>query len=583
MILDGDFERVVALEPETNGYHAAVVSEVRAGERYRFRLDGDRLRPDPASRSQPEGVHGPSEVVSPEFAWTDEAWTGLELADYVLYELHVGTFTSEGTFEAAIRELDRLVGLGVTAIEIMPVAQFPGERNWGYDGVYPFAVQSSYGGVSGLKALVNACHARRLAVVLDVVYNHLGPEGNYLRDFGPYFTDQYKTPWGEAVNFDGPGSDPVRAYFLANALRWQTEFHIDALRLDAVHAIKDFSAYPFLAELADATRRRAQSLGRRFNLIAESDLNDSRLVRPAGEGGFGLDATWSDDFHHAVHALLTGERDGYYADFGTLHHLAQAYRDGFTYSGQESVFRGRRHGNSPDGLAPWRFVVCGQNHDQVGNRALGERFTDLLDRDSLKLAAGLVLLSPYVPLIFMGEEYAEEAPFLYFVSHGDPDLVESVRRGRREEFWRFTWPGDVPDPQAEATFRRSKLTTTRAASGFGQTLHRFYQELLRWRRDSNALGCRSTHPAEVTVREAERVLMCRRVSATDEAFLVFHLGGTAASLRVPWPQGHWRKRVDSALELWDGPGSYLPDEIGAGGEGTHLFAPRSLVVYQRVS
>ena len=338
----------------------------------------------------------------------------------------------EGTFDGAIAQLDRLCDLGVTAVELMPVSQFSGARNWGYDGVYPFAVQASYGGALGLKRFVDECHARGLAVVLDVVYNHVGPEGNYLRDFGPYFTDQYRTPWGDALNFDGPGSDQVRDFFLANALMWQTDFHIDALRLDAVHAIKDTSAYPFLAELADVCREHAAKLGRKFYLIAESDQNDARLVRSSEKGGHGLDAVWSDDYHHAVHCLLTGEREGYYQDFGELEHLALAYSDGFTYAGQHSPFRDRRHGNSAIDLEPWRFVVCCQNHDQIGNRARGERLPSLCDWESVKLAAGLVLLSPHVPLLFMGEEYGETAPFLYFVSHQDPALVEAVRQGRRE-------------------------------------------------------------------------------------------------------------------------------------------------------
>jgi maltooligosyltrehalose trehalohydrolase len=579
----GSQDRLIPLQPEGHGYHATEVPNVRANDRYLFELGNGRVRPDPASRSQPDGVHGPSAVVEQEFPWTDSGWNGPELADYVIYELHIGTFTAEGTFDAAVGELDRLKNLGITAVELMPVAQFPGWRNWGYDGVYPFAVQHSYGGPAGLKRLVDACHAKGLAVILDVVYNHLGPEGNYFRDFGPYFTDQYKTPWGDALNFDGPDSDQVRGFFLANALNWQTEFHLDALRLDAVHAIKDFSAYPFLAELADAIRERAIELGRRFHLIAESDLNDARLVRPSEVGGYGLAAMWSDDFHHAIHSLLTGERDGYYEDFGQLEHFVRAYNDGFTYSGQFAPHRNRRHGNSPKGVRTWQFVVCSQNHDQVGNRARGDRLTALTDLEGLKLAAGLVLLSPYVPLLFMGEEYADPAPFQYFVSHEDPNLMEAVRRGRREEFKKFAWQGETPDPQAETTFARSRLSTRLAAVGLGATLHGFYQKLLELRRKVPALRCRAEFLGAVVVLEKPKVMLARRKAEGVEVILAYHFGSTLAEQPVAWHVGRWRKILDSAATSWAGPGTATLDELASEREVLLQLPPRSFVVYQRVS
>lgn len=402
--------RVATLDRGGQGYHHGVLEGVERGSLYVYRLDGGPERADPASRSQPQGVHGPSEVVDPQFPWEDVSWVGPRLQDYILYELHVGTFTREGTFDAIIPHLTDLRELGVTAIELMPVAQFPGTRNWGYDGVFPFAVQDSYGGPAGLKRLVNACHREGLAVVLDVVYNHLGPEGNTLGDFGPYFSERYRSPWGPALNFDGPGSDEVRRFFIENALAWITDYHVDALRLDALHAILDLSAYPFLAELAAAVRERAARLHRRVYLIAESDLNDPKLVRPPEVGGYGLDAQWNDDFHHALHALLTGERTGYYEDFGTVAHLARAFTEGYVYTGQYSVYRRRRHGVPARALPAHAFAVFAQNHDQVGNRMRGERLSALVPFEALKLAAAVVLLSPYLPLLFMGEEYGETAP-----------------------------------------------------------------------------------------------------------------------------------------------------------------------------
>jgi maltooligosyltrehalose trehalohydrolase len=411
-----------------------VVQGVKPGTRYFYRLDGNTERPDPASKFQPEGVHGPSQVIDPHFVWEELHWSGIPFSHYVLYELHVGTFTAQGTFDAIVPHLDELKDLGITSIEIMPVAQFPGDRNWGYDGVYPGAVQNSYGGPEGLKRLIDACHQRGLAVTLDVVYNHLGPEGNYLCDFGPYFTDRYHTPWGAAINFDGPDSDAVRRFFIENALSWVTEFRLDALRLDAVHGIFDFSALHFLQELAAAVHEQAERLNRRIYVIAESDLNDVRLVSSPELGGYGLDAQWNDDFHHALHTLLTGERTGYYEDFGRIQDLAKAFAEGFVYSGAYSPARRRRHGNTSKDLAADRFVVCAQNHDQVGNRLKGDRLSALVSFEGLKLAAAVVLLSPFIPLLFMGEEYGETAPFPYFVSHSDPDLIEVVRRGRRAEF-----------------------------------------------------------------------------------------------------------------------------------------------------
>jgi maltooligosyltrehalose trehalohydrolase len=422
------------LERRDFGYFSGTVPGARAGDRYVYCLDGAGEWPDPASRFQPHGVHDGSQVIDPAaFQWSDQAWHGLALDRFIIYELHVGTFTRHGTFQGVISRLDDLRDLGVTAIELMPVAQFPGARNWGYDGVFLFAPQATYGGPEGLQALIDACHRRGFAVILDVVYNHLGPEGNVLGHYGPYFTDRYRTPWGSAINYDGPDSDAVRHFIVSNALQWITDYHVDALRLDAIHGIYDFSASHILGELADAVHERGRQLARTVHLIAESDLNDVKVIASREQGGHGLDAQWSDDFHHSLHAVTTGERLGYYEDFGDLTHLATALEQGFVYAGRYSRHRRRRHGNSCRHRPPRQLVICAQNHDQVGNRAFGDRLTTLLPWDALKLCAAAVLLAPHTPLLFMGEEFGETAPFQYFVDHGDPGLIEAVRQGRRKD------------------------------------------------------------------------------------------------------------------------------------------------------
>ncbi len=450
------------------------------GTLYRYVLDGGAELADPASRSQPEGVHGPSEVVDlSAHRWDDAAFLAVPLRDAVIYELHIGTFTAGGTFSSAVDGLDDLVQLGITTVEVMPVAQFPGSRNWGYDGVFPYAVQNTYGGPDGLQSFVEECHRRELGVVLDVVYNHLGPEGNILPAFGPYLTDRYRTPWGEAVNFDGPWSDPVRDYFVANAVAWLEDFHVDALRLDAVHELVDRSARPLLAELAHAVRELSESSGRPHWLIAESADNDPRVVTPVQAGGLGLDAQWNDDFHHGVHAALTGERQGYFGDFGGAGPVARAMSQGFVYQGQFSGFRRRRHGAPSVGLDPDRFVVFDQNHDQVGNRPGGARLASLVPIPRLRLAAALLLLSPGIPLLFMGEEYGETAPFPYFVDHGDPRLLEAVRRGRLTEH--LPVPGDVPDPADPETFSRAVLDRGARHQGEQRDLWQLYRALVSLR------------------------------------------------------------------------------------------------------
>ncbi|HSN85867.1 MAG TPA: malto-oligosyltrehalose trehalohydrolase [Thermoanaerobaculia bacterium] len=564
------------------GYHEATVEGVEPGSLYLYRLDGQDARPDPASRHQPEGVHGPSQVVEHRLSGVAEGWSGPSLEDSLFYELHVGTFTPEGTFDAVIPHLDRLRDLGVTAIEIMPVAQFPGTRNWGYDGALPFAVQNSYGGPEGLRRLVRACHERGLAVVLDVVYNHLGPEGNYLSQFGPYFTERYRTPWGLALNFDGPDSDPVRRYFIENALYWVAEYGIDALRLDAVHAIADASERPFLQELATELHALGDRLGRRVYGIAESDLNTLGFLRSPERGGCGLDAQWTDDFHHALHTLLTGEKRGYYHDFGGLGQLAKSFQEGFIYTGQYSPYRRRRHGVPAAEMAGYRHVVCSQNHDQTGNRMSGERLTALVSFESLKLAAGAVLLSPFLPLLFMGEEYGEPAPFQYFVSHSDEDLIAAVREGRQEEFASFGWNEEPPDPQAEDTFARCRLDPSLREREPHRTLEAFYRELIRLRRSLPALQTLSKENVEATALEQERVLLVRRWENGSEILVALGFGpeeGEGAPL--PLPEGRWRKLLDSSAERWRGPGTLVPETVSLPGEALPRLAGRGVVVFER--
>jgi maltooligosyltrehalose trehalohydrolase len=574
-------ESIVELDKDGQGYHQGVIEEVEPGTLYLYRLGGGKERPDPASRFQPQGVHGPSQIVNPDFSWNDHSWVGLALRDSIIYELHVGTFTPEGTFEAIIPHLQNLKNLGITAIELMPVAQFPGSRNWGYDGTYPFAVQNSYGGPVGLKHLINGCHQVGLGVVLDVVYNHLGPEGNYLADFGPYFTDRYRGPWGHPINFDGPYNDEVRRFFVENGLYWVEEFHLDGLRIDAVHGILDFSAYPFLEELAVTVHDLAERLNRRVYLIAESDLNDSRIVRSRELGGFGIDAQWNDDFHHALHTVFTKEDTGYYQDFGELQHLVKAFREGFVYGGDYSIYRKRRHGNSSRRLTAEKFVVFSQNHDQVGNRAQSERLSALVSFEALKLAAAVVLLSPFVPLLFMGEEYGETAPFYYFVSHSDADLVEAVRRGRREEFVAFRWQGEPPDPQDQATFLQCKLDPELRFQGQHELLCSFYRELIRLRRESPPLKVLDKERLEVTGLEEEKVLWWRRWNEEQQVAAVFHFGKQARSLSLPLPEGSWRKQLDSADSLWDGPGSTVSSEVVSQGKVSLSLPAESCVLLMR--
>ncbi|HUD39767.1 MAG TPA: malto-oligosyltrehalose trehalohydrolase [Streptosporangiaceae bacterium] len=465
------------------GWWACRVDDAGPGTGYAFSLDGGPPRADPRSQSQPKGISKMSELVDQaSFPWTDGDWHGRPLAGSVSYECHVGTFSAAGTFTGAIEHLKYLAGLGITAIELMPVAEFPGDRGWGYDPVSLFAPHHAYGGPEGLKRLIDAAHGHGLAVVIDVVYNHLGPSGNYLPEFGPYFTAEHQTAWGDAVNFDGPGSGEVRRFVIDNALAWLRDYHADGLRIDAVHAIADSSATPIMTELAGEVSALAAHAGKPLFLIAESDQNDPKVVRGPELGGYGLGACWADEWHHAVHATLTGERTGWYADFGSLALLAKALRQAWVHDGTYSAFRRRVHGASPLGLSGTQFVVCTQNHDQVGNRAAGDRSAALMNQGRLKIAAALLLTAPFVPMLFQGEEWGASTPFPYFTDHRDPKLARAVREGRRREFAAFGWdPADVPDPQAQATFEQAKLDWAELAKPGHADLLRWYQELIRLR------------------------------------------------------------------------------------------------------
>ena len=549
------------------------------GDDYWYWLDGTIRRPDPASRSQPQGVHGPSRIIDPTFVGDEGKWPGIALDACIFYELHIGTFTPAGTFAAAIERLPYLRELGVTALQIMPVAQFPGERNWGYDGVYPFAPQASYGGSAGLKRLVAACHQQGLAVFLDVVYNHLGPEGNYLHAFGPYFTDRYRTPWGDAVNFDGAQSDGVRHYFIANACYWLREYHFDGLRLDAVHGIFDFSARHILAELTEAVHALAAELGRPAYVIAESDLNDPRLVSDRRHGGFGLDAQWCDDFHHALRTLLTNDCSGYYRDFGGFPLLVKSFRAGFVLAGDYSNYRQRRHGASSAEIPPRQLLVFSSNHDQVGNRMRGERLSTHLTLPQLQLAAATVLLSPYLPLLFMGEEYRESAPFPYFISHGDAELVAAVRQGRNDEFQSFTWQGHPPDPQAESTFLSAKIDPQQRQQGEQSVLFRFYRQLIRLRRECLPLAWLDRAGMEINADEDHQLLAVTRRAGDDEILCLFNYSDQSRVLRPPLLDGTLQLLLDSSDH--SPPGGEIVVET-AHPESFPTLAPFGVVVYRKL-
>lgn len=558
------------------GYWHCEITGLSDGSRYYYRLDQDKKLPDPASRFQPDGVYGPSAVVQDSFSWQDQTWKGLALGDMIIYELHVGTFTSARNFDGVISKLPYLKRLGVNAIELMPLSQFPGDRNWGYDGVFPFAVQNSYGGPEGLKKLVNAAHLSGIAVILDVVYNHQGPEGNYLGEYGPYFTDKYKTGWGQAVNFDDAWCDGVRNFYWQNALMWLDEFHVDGLRLDAVHAIWDFSANHFMERLSSEVKALEKSGGRKKVLIAEFDLNNPRYILPPEKGGYGLDGQWIDEFHHALHSLLTGEVDGYYEDFGETEHLAKSLKDSYVYTGQFSFHRKKLFGKEPHGTTFDQFVVFMQNHDQVGNRMLGDRLSSSVNPEGLKLAAAAYLLSPGVPMLFMGEEYGEKNPFQYFISHTDKKLVEAVRKGRKEEFSYFKWQGEVPDPQSEKTFEQCMLSWSLETSSDAKRLFDFYTHLIALRKNRSAF--RGTTRDTLQVLHAKDRIICYDRSHNDD-YVVVLLNFNQQSKSFTFPVKRKLKLIfNSASGKWGGPAPEKELQVQPG-EPIHLYA-QSVVILE---
>lgn len=512
-VLDIETENgtIIPLQKNEEGYWHGSWEGEQPELRYWLRKDGVQQLPDPFSGWQPEGVHGISGWMDiSSFPWTDEGWQNPPLPEYILYELHTGTFTDEGTFRALEARLDHLVSLGVNAIELMPLSQFPGARNWGYDGVFLFAVQDSYGGPAGLQQLVNACHARGLAVIVDVVYNHFGPEGNYLPALGPCFTDKYHTPWGGAVNYDDHWCDGIRQMVIDNVLMWFRDYHVDALRLDAVHAIRDLGPKHILRDIREAVDEYIELSGKTHYLIAECDLNDPKFINPATDpGAYGMDAQWLDEFHHALRVTMGEPRQGYYADFDGLPHLAKSFQDAYVYTGQFSAHRERHFGTLCDNPGH-QFIVFAQNHDQVGNRMLGERLSTLVSDSLLRVAAGVVLLSPFLPMLFMGEEYGETNPFKYFVSHSDPDLVEAVRQGRRAEFAAFHALGEAPDPQGEETFAQSKLQWHLLQKDRHQQLFQWHQSLIALRKKHPALHNGSRKNLHVLIEAPKGLLQLHR-------------------------------------------------------------------------
>ncbi len=567
----------LAMQKEELGYWTLTTDQLKPGDGYMIELNGDTKRPDPASLAQHEGVHGPSKAIDTKtFTWTDEQWNNLALKDYIIYELHTGTFTGQGTFASLEEKLEHLKELGVTAIEIMPVAQFPGSRNWGYDGVYPYAVQDSYGGAEGLAHLVDTCHKKGIAVILDVVYNHMGPEGNYLNDYGPYFTDKYNTPWGKAINFDDAWCDGVRRFFIENVLMWFRDFHIDALRMDAVHAIKDFSPKHILQEIKEHVDQLMDETGRRHYLIVELDLNDVRFINPIEEGGFGMDAQWVDEFHHALRVAAGGDRSGYYSDFEGIGHLAKAYKDAYVYDGQYSPHRNKFFGSKAEHNPAKQFIVFSQNHDQVGNRMLGERTSQLHSFDMQKLLAAAVITSPYLPMLWMGEEWSEPHPFLYFISHTDPDLVEAVRKGRKAEFAAFHAEGEAPDPQSEDTFNQSKVQWELLNQEPHSTMFRWYKTLIALRRQLPALRNLKRDQLEVQHDEKSQTLLLHRWHREQHVLCFMNFSKQTQQLQLPDTAREWQKLLDSSDTEWQGKGG-APDP--AQGGTTLTLQPESFILY----
>jgi maltooligosyltrehalose trehalohydrolase len=577
----------VEMHKDQEGYFSIEVADLRSPVRYYFKPDGEKDCPDPASQYQPEGVHGPSEVVDhTRFQWHDQSWKGLPFNSLILYELHVGTFTPEGTFEAIISKLDHLVQTGINAIELMPVSQFPGNRNWGYDGTFPYAVQNSYGGPDGLKHLVDACHQKGIAVFLDVVYNHLGPEGNHVSAFGPYFTGKYHTPWGTAINFDGPWCDGVREFFSNNPLFWFEQYHLDGLRIDAIHMVYDMSAIHFWQLTSNKVKQLEEKLQRPLYIVAESDLNSPQVTQSTAQYGWGFTAQWLDDFHHALYVLLDPAGKKRYYDFGAMQQLAKAYTEGFVHSGEFVQFRKKKFGVSSAGVPGDQFVVFNLNHDQVGNRVGGERLCMLVDYEKVKLGAAAIMLAPYVPFLFMGEEYADDTPFFYFVSHSDQELIKAVQKGRQEEFKDFGFTMPPPDPQAEKTFLDSKLTWEKRHEPQHRLILEWHAALIRLRQTNPVLQNFNKKDIQAQILGEDGLVLLRQTADEQQRMIcLFNFSSGKLSWEVPAWFGEGQKILDSSAKKWILENSkideLLPAVIKAGQSLTLL--PTSVVVYYKQS
>lgn len=562
----------IRLHKDAFGYWTTKTSALQPGDRYTFLVEEEQELPDPASLSQPDGVHGPSQAIDVNnYQWQDLSWTNLPLEEYIIYELHTGTFSPAGNFEGVMEKLDHLKELGINAIEIMPVAQFPGNRNWGYDGVFPFAVQHSYGGVVGLQQLVDACHQKGFAVILDVVYNHLGPEGNYFGTYGPYFTNKYNTPWGPAINFDDAYCDAVRNYFIENALMWFRDFHIDALRLDAVHAIKDFSPVHILKEIRQHVDEWVRISGGKHYLIVELDLNDNKFINPIDRCGYGMDAQWIDEFHHSLRVASGGDRHGYYEDFSGITHLAKAYQDAYVYDGIYSAHRKKIFGTTTKQNPGKQFIVFSQNHDHVGNRMMGERSSQLVSFEMQKLMASAIAISPFIPMFFMGEEWSEPSPFLYFVSHTDPHLVQAVREGRKREFAAFYAAGEAPDPISESSFLQSKLQWELLDKEPHKTLYRYYKELIQLRKTQPALKTLDRQQVKTEVDESKKLLLLQRDHAQQQIYCILNFSKHIQQVSLPSHIQKFEKLIDSSDASWGG-----NSEIE---QHKEIIQPESVIIY----
>lgn len=571
----------IPMDQFIGGYWTHTAEGFEPGTTYMFELDGKETKPDPASHYQPDGVFGPSQVIDHDaFYWSDRGWRGLDIKDLVFYEVHVGTFTPEGTFKAAIGRIKELQEFGINAVELMPITQFSGKRGWGYDGVFPFSVQNSYGKPDDLKALANECHACGVALYLDFVYNHLGPEGNCLNNYGPYFPSANMGRWGANVNLDGPHNDGVRNYFLENTLHWLSHYHIDGIRLDAVLSMHDSSPMHFLVELNERVHSFREASGRKVHLIAESGYNVPLVLGPPEMGGCGFDAQWLDDFQHAVFALITGEQEGYYRDYGTIQDLVETFTDGYLYIGDENNYKRRAPNEWYHWIPASKLVVFAQNHDQVGNRLLGDRLTTISGFEAVKLAAGLVLLSPYVPLLFMGEDYGETAPFLFFTDYQSKELTAAVRSGRKKEFTNFHWKGEVPDPQSIETFKRSKLNWQQRYSDRGKKIAAYYHTLIELKRKHQVFHSTTDRQIKYATNE-ENILFVHKQLGTVEAGIIANVSKKEARYNFPFEGGTYVKVLDSADFAWDGPGPSLPT-LALKGDG-HLIGCFNLAVFFKES